>query len=350
MSKRAARGSDDAKVIGRFPRVNVLVAGDLILDQFIWGQVERISPEAPVPVVRVTSENFRLGGAANVVNNIRSLGGRATACGVVGADVAGGRILAELARIGADASGVVRGRRDQTTRKTRIIAHQQQVVRLDREDGERARGAAAARARGFLLANLWQADVVVISDYGKGVVTPELLAALALARTKRPFRLVVDPKRANFPSYRGASVLTPNREEASQASGIDIRDEQSLLRAGAELLRRWEAEAVLVTRGEQGMSLFRRDRPARHFPTVARHVFDVTGAGDTVVATLALALGAGANLESAAVLANHAAGIVVGEVGTATVTARQLRDDLAAAPPPALRDGAGPTAKRGRRG
>ncbi|HSP95872.1 MAG TPA: D-glycero-beta-D-manno-heptose-7-phosphate kinase [Candidatus Dormibacteraeota bacterium] len=324
----AARRADPPAAVARFRRVKVLVAGDLMLDHFVWGTVDRISPEAPVPVVRVTAESRRLGGAANVVHNIRALGGAVVACGVVGADAAGRDLLDELRRIGADASGVVQSRAAVTTRKTRIIAHQQQVVRLDREDERRRDSSAAARARGFLLAHLGDADVVVISDYGKGLVTPELLAALAAVRRRRPFPLLIDPKKTNFAHYRGASLLTPNRDEASQAAGIEIRDAASLARVGAELLSRWEAEAVLITRGEQGMSLFARGAPARHFPTVARHVYDVTGAGDTVVAACALALGAGASLETAAVLANHAAGIVVGEVGTATVSAAQLRADL----------------------
>jgi D-beta-D-heptose 7-phosphate kinase/D-beta-D-heptose 1-phosphate adenosyltransferase len=172
--------------------------------------------------------------------------------------------------------------------------------------------------------------VVVISDYGKGLITPALLDALAAMRARRPFPLLIDPKKANFDHYRGASLLTPNRDEASQASGIEIRDAASLARAGAALLERWQAEAVLITRGEQGMSLFARRAAARHFPTVARQVYDVTGAGDTVVAACALALGAGASLEAAAILANHAAGIVVGEVGTATVDAKRLKADVTA--------------------
>ena len=317
-----------AQVIRRFPRVRVLVAGDLMVDDFIWGTVDRISPEAPVPVVRVTAESRRLGGAANVIHNLRALGGQVIACGVVGADAAGRQLVDDLRRLGADVGGVVRSRGAATTRKTRIIAHQQQVVRLDREDAAQGDGRAAARARGFLLANLGRADVVVISDYGKGLITPPLLAALAALRARRPFALVVDPKKLNYPHYRAPSLVTPNRDEASEASGIDIHDANSLSRAGAALLARWQAEAVLVTRGEQGMSLFVPGAPERHFPTAARHVYDVTGAGDTVIATCALALGAGASLETAAVLANHAAGIVVGEVGTATVTAAQLKADL----------------------
>ena len=328
MAARGTRTASPATVVARFPRVKVLVAGDLMLDHFVWGTVDRISPEAPVPVVKITAESRRLGGSANVAHNIRALGGAVVACGVVGTDAAGRDLLEELRRVGADTAGVVQSRAAVTTRKTRIIAHQQQVVRLDREDEARRDSNAAARARGFLLAHLRDADVVVISDYGKGLVTPELLAALAAVRQRRPFPLLIDPKKANFAHYRGASLLTPNRDEASQAAGIEIRDPASLMRAGADLLARWEADAVLITRGEQGMSLFARGAAPRHFPTVARRVYDVTGAGDTVVAACALALGAGASLEAAAVLANHAAGIVVGEVGTATVSGAQLRADL----------------------
>jgi len=321
------RGGSPQTWVSRFAGRKVLITGDLMLDHFVWGRVERISPEAPVPVVRVTAENYCLGGAANVMNNVCALAGRVTACGVVGADTAGRRLVELLRRQQIDTAGVFRSRDEPTTRKTRIIAHQQQVVRFDRESDATA-GRARERARGFLLGNLWRADVVVLSDYGKGLITPELLAILAGVRRRRAFPLVIDPKMENFAHYRGASLLTPNRDEASQASGIEIRDAVSLERAGAELLERWQSEAVLITRGEAGMSLFvAGDRP-RHFPTVARHVYDVTGAGDTVVATCALALAAGATLPTAAVLANHAAGIVVGEVGTAAVTAAQLRADL----------------------
>lgn len=315
-----------SRFLHRFPGVRVLVVGDLILDQFIWGRVNRISPEAPVPVVQVTAESFRLGGAANVVHNIRALGGAAAACGVVGSDPAGRRLLQGLKAVGASAEGVFVARNGTTTRKMRIIAHQQQVVRLDRE--EECPGKSAARARAFALAHLRQYSVVVISDYGKGMITREFLEELRAARARRPFLLVIDPKKENFPHYRGASLMTPNREEAGLASGVEIRNAASLCLAGKILLERWEAEAVLITRGEEGMSLFRQGRPVRHFPTVARKVFDVTGAGDTVVATCALALGAGAGLEEAAVLANHAAGIVVGEIGTATVAAARLRREF----------------------
>ncbi len=317
-----------ASWIGRFRTCRVLVAGDLMLDQFVWGAVERISPEAPVPVVRVTNESLRLGGAANVVSNLRALGGTVAACGAIGSDGAGRELVRMLGELDVDTAGVFRSRNEPTIRKTRILAHQQQVVRLDREQGDGAGSRAAALARSHVLSKVGQVDVVVLSDYGKGLITPDFLRALAEIHRRRPFLLVVDPKDANFAHYHGASLVTPNRDEASRASGVEIRDRASLERAGRKLVRLWGAEAVLITRGEEGMSLFLESGATQHFPTVARHVFDVTGAGDTVVATCALAIGAGADLPTAAILANHAAGLVVGEVGTATVTAAQLRADL----------------------
>ncbi len=303
-----------------------------MLDHFVWGEVERISPEAPVPVVRVTDESFRLGGAANVMSNLRALGGRVSACGMIGTDGAGRELLRMLAAMEVDTAGVFRSRTERTIRKTRILAQQQQMVRLDREQGDRAGSRAAALARAYVLDKVARADVVVLSDYGKGLITPDFLADLEKVRERRRFQLVIDPKDANFAHYHGASLVTPNRDEASRASGIDIRDRASLERAGRELVRRWNAEAVLITRGEEGMSLFVESGKTKHFPTVARHVFDVTGAGDTVIATCALAIGGGADLPTAAILANHAAGLVVGEVGTATVTAARLHADFRSRP------------------
>jgi D-beta-D-heptose 7-phosphate kinase/D-beta-D-heptose 1-phosphate adenosyltransferase len=321
---RGVRGRRLAALVRRLRGVRVLVVGDLMLDQFVWGRVERISPEAPVPVVHVTDEDLRPGGAGNVVSNVAALGGRAAVGGIVGRDVAGTRLRAALARLGADTGGIVATRETSTIRKTRIIAHHQQVVRLDREGPAVDEGAAASRLRDWSLRQLRRADVLVVSDYGKGTIGPALLGALAEAHARRPFTWVVDPKRANFPHYRHVSLVKPNLEEAAAAAGVEIRDGASLRTAGARLLERWDAEAVLVSRGERGMALFRPGHAVREFPTAARDVFDVTGAGDTVVATCALALGAGASLEEAALLANHAAGIVVGKIGTATVTAAEL--------------------------
>jgi rfaE bifunctional protein kinase chain/domain len=312
-----------AALINRFAGARLLVIGDLMLDEFIWGRVDRISPEAPVPVVHVTGESVHLGGAANVVHNIRALGGRATACGVLGHDVAGRRVLAELKKIGAGTAGVTTSRDTVTVRKTRVIAHNQQVVRFDHEDNCDGAPAAGRRAR-FLERHLWDFDAVVLSDYGKGVITRELLDTLRQLRGARPFRLVVDPKKGNFPHYHGITLATPNVLEAADAAGVDIHDGASLHRAGQRLLAKWDAEAILITRGEHGMTLCTRTTAAQHFPTAARQVFDVTGAGDTVVAACALALAARATLQEAACLANHAAGIVVGKVGTATVSAQEL--------------------------
>ncbi len=321
---RGVRGRRLAALVRRLHGVRVLVIGDLMLDHFIRGRVERISPEAPVPVVHVTDEEDRPGGAGNVASNVAALGGRASIAGLVGRDAAGARLRAVLDAIGADTGGIVAVRDMRTIRKTRIIAHHQQVVRFDRESSSAPDGPPARRLEAWVLARLRRADVVVVSDYGKGTVGPRLLAALAEVHAHRPFTWVVDPKRVNFPHYRRVSLMKPNLEEAAAAADMEIRDAASLRAAGARLLARWDAEAVLVSRGEHGMALFRRGHGVREFPTAARDVFDVTGAGDTVVATCALALGAGATLEEAALLANHAAGIVVGKSGTATVTAPEL--------------------------
>ena len=318
--------SDFVRLVRRFRRVRLLVIGDLMLDQFVWGKVDRISPEAPVPVVTVSKESFHLGGAANVAANVRELGGRATIVGVVGRDAPGRQILDDLRRIGVGVGGTITAADRLTTRKTRIVAHQQQLVRLDREQ-RLVDPKIEARLRERVGRLLPRCDGVVVSDYGKGVVTPALLADLAGRRRSQP-PLFIDPKKGNFGSYRNATLLKPNLDAAQAASGIDVHDEATLRQAGQKLLDLWRSESVLVSRGEAGMTLFRRARRMEHFPTTAREVFDVTGAGDTVLSTAALAIAAGASFEDAAVLANRAAGIVVGKVGTATVSAEELIEDL----------------------
>ncbi|HWP59049.1 MAG TPA: D-glycero-beta-D-manno-heptose-7-phosphate kinase [Candidatus Acidoferrales bacterium] len=327
-------------LVNRFRRCRLLVIGDLMLDRFIWGAVERISPEAPVPVVRITSESFQLGGAANVVHNVKSLGGKVTACGFVGRDAQGKRLLAALNRIGVSTAGVFALPHFQTTQKTRIIAtpRHQQIVRLDRENHSEIGRGALRRALRFVETNVGRFDCVVVSDYGKGAIGAELLDFLAGHARQKQALWIVDPKQENFHLYRRASLVTPNKEEASQAAGIRIRDEASLRAAGRRLLELWDAAAVLITRGQEGMSLFRADGAVRDFPTAAREVFDVTGAGDTVVATCALALASRASYEEAAVLANLAAGIVVGEVGTFAVPHERLQ----AAIRNGIRPGGGP--------
>jgi D-beta-D-heptose 7-phosphate kinase/D-beta-D-heptose 1-phosphate adenosyltransferase len=318
-------------ILEKFPKTRLLVIGDLILDRFIWGDVERISPEAPVPVLRVSSESFRLGGAANVIHNIRSLGGEAAACGVIGKDDAGKRILTGLKRTGAGVSGVFTDARYQTIQKTRIIAspRHQQIVRLDRENHGRMRESTLMKLRAYLRRSVGRYHGVVISDYGKGVVHQELLAAMADLAVKKRTICVVDPKKENFGRYRYPALVTPNKSEASEAAGISVCDDQSLRAAGRKLLRLWRAQAVMITRGPEGVSLFRPGNSVRHFPTEPRDIFDVTGAGDTVVAVCGLALASGASYEDAAVLANLAAGLVGDEVGTVAVPRQKLRQLLA---------------------
>jgi D-beta-D-heptose 7-phosphate kinase/D-beta-D-heptose 1-phosphate adenosyltransferase len=319
------------RLVARFARVRVLVVGDLLLDRFIWGGVRRISPEAPVPVVHVRDEDACPGGAGNVVSNVAALGGRVAVCGVVGQDDAGRRLTTLLGERGARVDGVVRSRATQTIQKTRIIANHQQVVRLDRERPGPLDARTAGRLRRWVLAHLRRTDVLVVSDYGKGVIDAALLAALAAAHAERPFTWLIDPKQANFEHYRGATLVKPNVDEAAAAAGIAITGRGALAQAGRHLLRRWEAEAVLISQGEEGLTLFRRGGRTRSFPTVAHEVFDVTGAGDTVIATCALALGAGGSAEDATMLANQAAGLAVAKVGTAPVGRAELRRALGTA-------------------
>ena len=317
-------------ILERFKAAHLLVVGDLMLDRFVMGEVERLSPEAPVPVLRVVSEDRRLGGAANVIHNIRTLGGRVTACGVIGNDDAGKRILDFLRRVGASTAGVVIDRNFQTIQKSRIIAspHHQQIVRLDRESREPIHSATLKRLREFILERTERCDGMVISDYGKGAVHDELLSALAARLGKRKMICVVDPKKENFAGYRFPTLITPNKGEAADAAGIDIRDDKTLRAAGAKLLRQWRAQGVLITRGADGMSLFRPRCEPRHFPTEPRDVFEVTGAGDTVVAVCALVLACGGDFESAAVIANVAAGFVGDEIGTVAVAFNKLKSKI----------------------
>ncbi len=312
------------EVLEGFARSRVMVLGDLILDHFIWGKVDRISPEAPVPVVEVTSESMRPGGASNVASNISSLGGKVLIGGVVGEDWAGKELLSLLQERGIGVDGVIKDPLRPTSVKTRIIAHSQQVVRFDKERKDRVDGPVRERLLGWVRDRIKGVDVVALSDYAKGVISRELVQGVVDLARRYGKKVVVDPKVKHFSFYRGVTLITPNTMEASKASGIDIVDEESLKEAGRILLSQAESEAILITRGEQGMTLFQKEQDPVHIPTVAKEVYDVTGAGDTVVATCALALASGADLLSASVLSNYAAGIVVGEIGTATVTADEL--------------------------
>jgi D-beta-D-heptose 7-phosphate kinase/D-beta-D-heptose 1-phosphate adenosyltransferase len=314
-------------ILEKFRGAHLLVVGDLMLDRFILGEVERLSPEAPVPVLRVVSENSSLGGAANVIHNVRALGGRVTACGIVGRDDAGKRIMAALGKVGASTAGVFTDAKFQTIQKSRIVAspRHQQIVRLDREGREPIGESTLKKLRQFVFRCAARFDGLVISDYGKGVIHRELLDSISRAVGRHKLICVIDPKKENYQRYRFPTLITPNKNEAGEASGIPISDDRSLRAAGTKLVRKWRAKAVLITRGPEGMSLFRPHLPAKHFPTEARDVFEVTGAGDTVVAVCALALASGAGYEQAAVLANIAAGFVGDEVGTVAVPIAKLQ-------------------------
>ena len=315
--------------IDRFSAARVLVVGDIVLDHYIWGKVSRISPEAPVPVVNVTRESLLLGGATNVVNNIHSLGGLVSVCGVIGQDAAGKQLLHLLHEQGIRTEGLIVDSARPTTIKTRVIAHSQQVVRFDRETKERIGRDTHRRIFDYVGKQLSEGlDAIVLSDYCKGVVTSGLVWDIVRLAKKHKVIVAVDPKVSHFGMYSGVTILTPNITEASIGANMEIDNEQSLLKAGKLLLKRLKCDAVLITRGEQGMSLFDRIGRVTHIPTVAREVFDVTGAGDTVISTLTLAMASGASMVDAARISNYAAGIVVGVVGTSIVKPEELKQRI----------------------
>jgi D-glycero-beta-D-manno-heptose-7-phosphate kinase len=303
----------------------VVVFGDVMLDEFVWGDVTRISPEAPVPVVEIRRESVHLGGAANVLANLVALGAKACVVGVVGKDAAGERLRASL----CDASPLQSEERiviDEgrpSTVKTRIIAHSQLVVRADRELTTPVNGSTEDRIISILKDAISDADAFVVSDYDKGVVTSRILAeVLPLAYDRIP--VLIDPKMRNLSSYRPATLVTPNHHEALRMSNLEEDTDLGLHRAAQLLREKLNCDAVLITRGPEGMILVEGDGEPVYVETAAREVYDVTGAGDTVIATLAAAMAAGASMLEAANLANHAAGIVVGKVGTATASAEEL--------------------------
>ncbi|MFP4476262.1 MAG: D-glycero-beta-D-manno-heptose-7-phosphate kinase [Desulfatibacillaceae bacterium] len=306
----------------------IIVVGDLMIDEYVWGRVNRISPEAPVQVVSVEEESTTLGGAGNVVNNLVTLGARVGVAGVVGDDRGGERLTRMFRDLGVDADGIVMDPERITTRKTRVIAASQHVVRIDRESTRAVSPEQAKRICRFVMDRIRETDVVLISDYGKGVVSRALCAKLAEICGKAKKLLVTDPKGRDYARYRGVYALTPNRREASLASGVNIEDEASMDRAGKKLLDQTGAERLLLTCGKDGMVVYARDAEPDRIPAKARQVYDVSGAGDTVVAVLGIALSCGADFSTAARLANTAAGIVVGKVGTATVGRAELEEAL----------------------
>ena len=312
------------ELIAGFEGRRLAVVGDLMLDRFIWGAVRRISPEAPVPVVEVERESQHLGGAGNVVANVVSLGAAALPFGVVGDDASADLLAAEFRRAGVDTAGIARDASRPTTTKTRIVAHSQQVVRADRERRHAVGGEAEEAIVGAFAALLDGADAVVVSDYDKGLLAGGLLGRVLEAARDRGVPVCLDPKVRRFASYRPVTVITPNHHEAEAATGLPATTDTELEACGRRIQEMLGGPAVLITRGEAGMSLVDAAGDVAHVPTTAREVYDVTGAGDTVIATLALALAAGATTLEAAILANFAAGVVVGKVGTATATTTEL--------------------------
>ncbi len=321
--------ADMLQALARFAGANVLVVGDIILDHFLWGSVSRISPEAPVPVVNVTRENIMLGGAANVLHNLYALGAKASLCGVIGNDVMGDQLLGLLAELSSATGGVVKVDDRPTIKKTRVIANNQQVVRVDREDSGEVPAEAVEKILAHIDANIDNFDAVIVSDYAKGLITESFMARLQdCLAGHRSVPLIVDPKPGRSGCYHGVTLITPNNHEAEQMAGIVIRDEESLLTAAQTLLDELSCQAIMITRGEAGMALLERGQSLVTIPTVAKEVFDVTGAGDTVIATLSVGLAVGLPLGTAATLANIAAGIVVGKVGTATVSVFEIQEAI----------------------
>ena len=317
-------------IVERFEPLTVLVVGDVMIDHFLIGQVERISPEAPIPVMAFDHEEYRIGGAANVANNVRSLGGRVSLVGAVGADEPGQRLLSELRSAAIDVTGIIVASDRPTTRKLRIVANQnKQVARIDFET-KKALAPTYAQA---LLAHqskaAEKADIIVVSDYLKGVITSELMTRALAASRAREVPILVDPKVPHLNYYGGCTLLTPNHHEASTATNSVIHTNAEAQQAARSLQSRLGCESVLITRGEHGLWLLDGSGSAvepceKALPTAAREVSDVTGAGDTVIATLALGLAAGATLTEAAQLANQAAGLAVARFGPATVSAEEL--------------------------
>lgn len=319
------------EIMSRFPKAQILVIGDFILDQFVWGNVSRISPEAPVPVVDVKRESFMPGGSLNVANNIRSFQGVAYPCGVLGRDLYGRMLLKTMRQQGIDTGGIVYDATRPTTVKTRVIAHSQQMVRFDREKSEDISKIDLNKILKFVSQKMKDVHVVILEDYGKGVMQPYLLKEVLRLAKKFKKPVLVDPKEKHFSYYRGVTCITPNRKEAYSGYERTVgpwQKEPTLEKVGWGLIKKLNLDSVLITLGEDGMALFEKKGKITKIPTAAREVYDVSGAGDTVIATLALALAVGAKMQEAARISNLAAGIVVGKLGTAAITRRELEEAI----------------------
>ncbi|MBW2434638.1 MAG: D-glycero-beta-D-manno-heptose-7-phosphate kinase [Deltaproteobacteria bacterium] len=315
---------------------HILVVGDLMLDAYLWGEAERISPEAPVQVVSVTSEEHALGGAGNVINNLVALGAQVSAVGVIGSGPDAQLILNRLNALGVHTGGVIQDPQRPTTRKTRVIANHQHVLRFDREVKTEINRQLLSQILQSATDRIAATDLILVSDYGKGLITKKLMQKLNAAAQKHGKRVIVDPKGLDFAKYAGASLITPNQKETALAAGIDIVDHKTLAQAARRLIKKTGIDKILVTCGKDGMVYFERNARPYRIRTKARQVFDVSGAGDTVLAVLGLAIAAGYAVKEAVALSNTAAGIVVGKVGTAPVSKSELAASLNLIPDPTL--------------
>ncbi|UCG08926.1 MAG: D-glycero-beta-D-manno-heptose-7-phosphate kinase [Desulfobacterales bacterium] len=318
--------------LSKFETCHILVVGDLMIDEYLWGEVDRISPEAPVQVVSVQDEELTLGGSGNVVNNLVALGARVSAVGVTGAGSNGKLLRDMLDELGVDTRGVITEPNRSTTKKTRIIADHQQVLRIDKETksniSHQTWETVAQAAENIIP----EVDVVLISDYGKGLITGQLLSQLTRAARKHGKLTIADPKGLDFTKYSGVNVITPNKKEAALAAGVEIVDDPSLFEAGQRLLQKTGVDKLVITCGKEGMVYFEPHSQPQKISTKARQVYDVSGAGDTVLALLGLAVACGMSFKDGLTLANTGAGIVVGKVGTATVSKRELAAALQLTP------------------
>ena len=314
-----------AKFVKKMQQQNILVIGDVMLDQFIWGKVDRISPEAPVPVVHVTHESAYPGGAANVARNLTQFGIKSTMCGIIGQDMNGKKLLGILKESGIATDGLLALPEYQTIVKTRIIARHQQVVRVDRESPDPLKMEQLANLVNKLETMVQSATAIIIEDYGKGLINQEFADIVIALAQKHKKIVTVDPNPKNPLIWNGVTLVKPNRMEAFAAANIPVsEDRDTLLKVGEKLLEIWKTALLLITLGEDGLIMFQQGYPPFHTPTKAVEVFDVSGAGDTVIAFFTAALAAGLNSYEAAQLSNHAAGIVVGKLGTATLTPEEL--------------------------
>ncbi len=314
--------------IDDFTKVKVLVIGDLMIDEYLWGSVDRISPEAPVPVVSVQKESHALGGAGNVIHNLVAMGAKVTAIGTAGTGKAGQMIFEKLEDLGIETDGVISEPQRPTTRKTRVIASNQQVLRIDKEIKKNINADTLEKLGKIIESKISNASLVIISDYDKGLVTRELVQKIVTLAEKYNILTLADPKSLNFSKYERVSILTPNKKEASLAANMDIKTEKDLFDAGWKIMDQVKLERLLLTCGKDGMVLFEKGREPYTIESKARQVFDVSGAGDTVISLLGLGLATGGTFKQSASIANVAAGIVVAKIGTATASIDELKRAL----------------------